>query len=168
MHLENFLLNINMYKIDEVMNYEEAMSFKAMYNTDNLTHNVIKKFKVADTNILQSDEDGKYFFEYLPGNTDWDIIYDMQSNVKFKVLVGSFNLKTENLKLVPCCIQYHKISIRMYVEPDQNLDEIYIKFKSVLLSLEERKTLRSGDVIFGDNMYHQGMLCMIYDFSLKV
>lgn len=157
-----------MYKVDEVMNFQEAMSFKAMYNTDNLTHNVIKKFKVADVNILQSDEDGKYFFEYLPGNTEWDIIYDLESNVKFKVFVGGFNLKTENLKLVPCCVQYHKISIRMYVEPDQKPDEIYIKFKSILLSSEERDMLRADNVIFGDNMYHQGMLCEVHDFSLKV
>ena len=150
-----------MYKVEEVMNFEEAMQFKITYNTQNLTHNVIKKFKVIDANILQSDEEGKFFFEYLPGHTEWDIIYDLQSNVKFKVLVGGLNLKTENLKLVTCCLQYQKISIRIYIDPEQNPGEIYIKFKSVLLSSEERKTLLRNKVIFADNVYYQGVFGIV-------
>lgn len=144
-----------------IMNFEEAMRFKYENSIENLTHNVIKKFKIVDVNILEMDDDGGYFFEYLPGNTEWDIIYNIESNLEIKVCCNNLVLKPEKLKLITCCLLYHKFSIRIYVDPFNVPDEIYVKFKSVLLASEQRYDLRFDKVNSGDVCYLQGMMFKI-------
>lgn len=160
MDLEDFLSNIDMFNSDQFMDFGLAMRFRAMYNAPNLTYNVVRKFKVLNTEYLERDEDGKYFFEHLPGDTESDIIYDIKSSVELKVKIGGLILNPEKLKLLPCCLMYSKIAIRVYVDPDQIPCEFCIKFKNVLLSTDDRYKLRDKKIISGDTVYHNGMISM--------
>ncbi len=152
-----------MYHVDgDIMDFKEAMQFRYDNSIENLTYNVIKKFKIIDINILQLDDDGKYFFEYLPGYGEWDIIYNIESNLELKVCVNNnLFLKSEKLKLITCCLVYHKFSMRIYVDPFNVPDEIYVKFKSVLLDSELRYDLRFDEVNSGDVCYMRGMMYKI-------
>jgi hypothetical protein len=153
MDLEKFLLEADIHNSDKCMSFEEAMIFKTEHNIPNLSYTVIKK--IINISFLESDNEGKYFFKYVPDHSESDIMYDFESNFEIKICVDNHILKTENLKLLSCCVLYQKISFRIYVDTDEIC---VVKFRSVLLSSEARHRLRSSEVIFKDNVYFCGTL----------
>lgn len=152
MDLENFLSNINIIHNSQITNFEEAITFTVENDIDNLSYTVIEKFK---PNILERDEDGKYFFDYVLEKPCVDIICDINSNMTTKLWVSGLVLETEDMKIASCCLLYNRICIRIYVEVSE---EIYVEFKNILLSKKLRNILMMNDVIFKDMKYHRGII----------
>jgi hypothetical protein len=170
--LQDFLSSKKIMHSDTSTNFNDAIMFlvKNEKNADIITYNYTKQL-LFDTNLLEIDREGHYFYEYRP-----DKIGDIIDNIRFEssnlnnqltYYIGGIKYAPEEVsEFVFISALFHEFKIRItFLEKPSPNDKFKILSRYYLINSKNRGLLQSSRVITKNNIYNYGMYIKLNNFE---
>jgi hypothetical protein len=139
-------------KLEELSKYGCTSIYRDWRNNNTMYEDEIYFDK--DTHVNRNFLGSEYYFYRYKLPREGDLIYDVESDVDFKVVAGDGDVvfPKENLRVLSFRIPYCDIYVEFYA--DKVPEKFYLKFKNVMLAEKNFKE----DVISDNILYAQGIV----------
>lgn len=164
--LQEFLSSKRILHSETASDYSSGIRFlcENETNADIITYNYVKKFSLFGIDVLQTDKEGRYFYEYCLeriGDIVDNITVESSTNlnVELSYNIGGIVYTSDEVKeFVFISAAYHAFNIRItFLEKPNPSDEFKILSRYYLINPQDRVLLGRNRVNTENHIYNYGM-----------
>ena len=158
-----FMKNLTIKHCNTAKNFQNALEYYVQEKINMVTYNTTNKFLLFSAGFLQADENGNYFYEFIPIR-DCDIIDNIKidpidKNIKITYHIGRQQYNPQDIKeFIVVASPYNDFRIRLtFLEKPTENFEFFVHLRNYIMDSELRTKLRMSKLITDSNIYEYGV-----------